>query len=598
MANPIIGGLGHVGLVSLFQTCSVAYDVFVRSAQNLGKDYYRISVLLGVERQKLRLWGQYLGISPSQQCRLLLAETIETQKTVVMMLESIKALLDDIRVIMIRYDVQIEEASQDGTDTTIDLNLEGLDLQDLRNCPAVKLAHTRRRETERSVKSSTSRLRKIKWALTDNAKLSKLVDDLRLINENLWVCLPANKWLALAKGLPSVVLPEIHDRSMLGKVELDAQESRTTKLLAACADLRRAALLSSNDLSPSFGEELRWLSTCVQPSKSLNSGDPKLANQRHIASVKGADDSTRSVILEWRYVDRDFSEEQKQVCRSRIKALAVLLSSSKSSELGLLKCIGFFKDDQPVIERYGLLLEVPSLQNQQPAQIPTSLDHQKNRLYSPHEYIDATTKTPPLLGDRFRIASALCNIVLQIHASNWLHKAICSSNVVFLDKTLESSNADDHMIQPFLVGFDFSRPDRLSADSLEEPRDDSGNTYRHPNLWPSQSAGQRPRFRKEYDIFSLGVVLLEIGNWKLADRSCASRDLESPEAWKAFLLKCTKPLGYRCGRIYQEVVETCFSGPFFESDIAGMQQEHGLDVLDIKRSFLFDVVYQLAKCYA
>lgn len=584
MADP----LGPVGLISLFQTCCAAYDVFVRSARNLGKDYYRISVFLGIERQKLRIWGQYLGISPSQQCRLLLAETVETQRTAVMMLESIKALLDDIRVIMVRYDVRIEQA--DSTDATIDINLDGLDLENLRNCPAVQIAQTRRRETERSVKSSTSTLRKIKWALTDSAKLSKLVDDLRLINENLWVCLPVTKWLPLATGLPSVILPEIHDQAMLRKVETDAQESQTTKLLAACSDLRRAAMVSENNLSPSFGEELRWSDTAVQLP-----GDPQLSNRRYITSVKGTNNIMRSVLVEWRYVERVFNEEQKEVIRSRIKALAVLLSSSKSSELGLLKCIGFFKDDQLVNERYGLMLEIPSLHNPYLSLTPTNPVSQQSQQCSLYQYIDTTST--PLLGDRFRIASALCNIVLQIHASNWLHKAICSSNVIFFEHNLQQSNTENRMTQPFLVGFDFSRPDRISAESLEQARDKS-NAYRHPNLWPSQSAGPRPRFHKEHDIFSLGVVLLEIGNWKLAEKSYKSQELESPEAWKVFLLKCTKQLGYRCGRIYQEVVETCLDGTFVENPVMENQQEPGVDVLDIKRSFLFDVVYQFARCFA
>lgn len=598
MADPVIGGLGLLGLVSLFQTCNTAYDVFVRSARNLGKDYYRISVLLEVERQKLRLWGQYLGISPSQQCRLLRAETLQTQTTVVMMLESIKALLDDIRVIMVRYDVRIVEVNQDSADTTIDINLRGLDVQDLRNCPAVRIAQTQRRETERSVRSSTSRLRKIKWALGDSTKLNKLVDDLRLINESLWVCLPVNKWLALAKGLPSVVLPEINDQAMLSEVESNAQQSQTTKLLAACSDLRRVALASGNDSSPSFGEELRWPSTCLQASTTLNAGDPNFSSRRNIAFVRGADGILRSVILEWRHVDRFFTEAQKQVIRSRIKALAVLLSSSMSSELGLLKCIGFFKDEQPVIERYALLLEVPSTQDQQVARIPMNPVSRESHPCTLYEYINATSKTPPLLGDRFRVASALCNIVLQIHASNWLHKAICSLNVLFLNQKPKPPNTDSPMTQPFLVGFDFSRPDRPSVESLEQPRDGGDNTYRHPILWTSESTEPRPRFRKEYDIFALGVVLMEIGNWKLADKSCAPHDLVSPEAWKIFLLKCTKLLGHRCGRIYQDVVETCLNGPFVESSEEEVELEAGMEVLDIKRSFLFDVVYQLAKCNA
>lgn len=593
MADLVLGGLGVASLISLFQTCNTAYDVFVRSARNLGKDYYRISVLLEVERQKLRLWGQYLGISPSQQCRLLRAETLETQQTVVMLLESVKALLDDIGVIMVRYDVQIVEASQDLNLTNMDISLKDTSLQELRDCPAVKLAQIKRQRTEHTVTSSTSRLGKIRWALSDSSKLTKLVHDLRLINEDLWVSLPVNKWLALARGLPSVILPEIHDQAMLNEVESNATGFQTTKLLAACSDLRRAALSSENGSNQSVGENLRLE---VHDVNILSSNAPEIPNGRCIASVINRNGNTNYGILEWRYVDRDLNFERKQIIRSRIKSLAVLLNSARSSEFGLMKCIGFFKDPTYDGERYGLLFEHPNPQaltlnvtrlqaNPQPV-LPRSLK----------QYISTTTRTPPYLGYRFRMASALANIVLQIHAANWLHKDIASSNIIFLPSISTEVEGGSGESQPCLIGFDFSRPDRHHTESIESPKSVNNGGYWHPALWPDH--GQKPRFRKEFDIFALGVVLLEIGNWKLARDQCSGRDLSRAQNWKGFLLKCAKLLGYRCGSIYQGVVENCLNGPFAENYATGDDLDPGLDVLDIKRSFLFDVVYQLAKCNA
>ena len=608
MADPVIGGLGRVSLISLFQTCTSAYDVFVRSARDLGKDYYRISVHLSIERQKLRLWGQYLGISQSQQCRLLQAETQQTQKTVVAMLEAIKTLLEEIRVIMYRYDSRIGETSgnQDpmGVDSSLelnpnDLNLEGVDIQ---SSPALHAARVTRRETETFVKSSTSRLRKIKWALGDSTKLNKLVEDLRLINENLWVALPVNKWLALAKGLPSLVLPDIIDSGMLREVENSARDGTTTELLNACADLRRVALVAEKREDPAFGEYLRWSSESVTEKKLFGETDERVTGPRAIASIQGQDGIARPVVIEWRFVDREFTEDQKQVIRSRIKALAVLLSSTKSAELGLLRCVGFFKDDHPFGEKYGLLLEIPRTEIQQPTLSP-QMSGPSSRATHPcslYEYINITSHAPPLLGDRFRIAATLCNILLQVHASNWLHKAIRPSNILFLDKNSDAPNAAVlRSTQPYLVGFDFSRPDHPTAESLEQPRDKSGNAYLHPALWTSRTGNTRPRFRKEFDIFALGVVLLEIGNWKLAERAnekSGGKHLANSQAWKAFLLENAKYLGYRCGKIYQDVVETCLNGPFVENSGMELEFEPGMDVLDIKRSFLFDVVYQLAKC--
>jgi len=294
-------------------------------------------------------------------------------------------------------------------------------------------------------------------------------------------------------------------------------------------------------------------------------------------------------------------EDHKKAVRSRIKALAVLLSSTKSAELGLLRCIGFFKDQHPFSEKYGLLLEIPRPQRQEPTLSPqvSGPGSQPIRPCSLYEYINLTSHAPPLLGDRFRIAVTLCNVLLQVHASNWLHKAIRPSNILFLDKPPDASNAAAlRLTQPYLVGFDFSRPDHPSAKSLSQPSDKSENVYLHPALWTSETRTSRPRFRKEFDIFALGVVLLEIGNWRLAEianEKAGGSHLSNPQAWKAFLLENTKYLGYRCGEIYQ-VVETYLNGPFAENSGMELEFEPGIDVLDIKRSFLFDVVYQLAKC--
>ena len=99
----IIGGIGLASLLSLFQTCNRAYDFFIRSANDIGKDAHllgvHLEVDLEVERRRLQLWGRHLGISQAQGCQLLLRESYETQKFVVARLDAIKLLLDDIDVI-------------------------------------------------------------------------------------------------------------------------------------------------------------------------------------------------------------------------------------------------------------------------------------------------------------------------------------------------------------------------------------------------------------------------------------------------------------------------------------------------------------------
>jgi len=207
------------------------------------------------------------------------------------MLEAIKTLLEEIRVIMIRYDSRIVGTSGDrdlvAVDSNLELNLNELNLEgiDVQSSPALHAAQVTRQETEMFVKMWTSRLRKIKWALGDSAKLNKLVEHLRLINENLWITLPVNKWLALAKGLPSLVLPDIIDSGTLAEVENRARDGKTTELLTACADLRRLSLVAQKREDPDFGENLRWSSGCVKEKKVFGETDERVTGTRAIASI-------------------------------------------------------------------------------------------------------------------------------------------------------------------------------------------------------------------------------------------------------------------------------------------------------------------------
>ena len=360
-----------------------------------------------------------------------------------------------------------------------------------------------------------------------------------------------------------------------------------------------------NESSPSFANELLLSSTSVTDLVSFKSGDTKKAGQnRFIASVARADGSNEPVILEWRYVDRSLNFNDMETIRSRIKTLAVVLSSERSADFGLLRCIGHFKDTKYLaeksIERYGLLfrpLAMSRLPQPSNAALLTSIS---SRPYSLHEYINGTT-TPPFLGDRFQIATALCNIILQLHASDWLHKAVSSSNVLFSLSPTYSSSSDLDPSHPFLLGFDFSRPDRPTTPSLENPLDRSSNDYRHPSLWLSDTSPTSPRFRKQYNIYALGVVLLEIGNWSLIGAQPDKyRDSRKPQVWQNRLLLCAESLGSRCGKIYQEVVETCLMGRVVEHDSVGQSTRMSeFEAEDFPQaSFLFDVVYKLGRCFA
>jgi hypothetical protein len=75
------------------------------------------------------------------------------------------------------------------------------------------------------------------------------------------------------------------------------------------------------------------------------------------------------------------------------------------------------------------------------------------------------------------------------------------------------------------------------------------------------------RYCKAYDIYSLGIILLEIAAWKPIKIFHERHAGESPHAFRRILLdkyvpKIVKEVGLR----YQQVVQRCLSG-YFDSDI-------------------------------
>ena len=170
-----------------------------------------------------------------------------------------------------------------------------------------------------------------------------------------------------------------------------------------------------------------------------------------------------------------------------VQDLASILAKVDPSRFGLLSCYGAMKHhrEDHVPSGYDLLFNAPS-----EVTGPRSL---RDIL------LDTPSETP--LNERIEIASGLARAVLFLHASCFLHKSIRPENVLIF------SNGQAKLGKPYLVGFEKFR---LSTTMTHRLGDDlwEKNLYRHP-----LRQGVRPQedFVMQHDVYSLGVVLLEIG---------------------------------------------------------------------------------------
>ncbi|KAI8161498.1 hypothetical protein K4K49_001745 [Colletotrichum sp. SAR 10_70] len=173
------------------------------------------------------------------------------------------------------------------------------------------------------------------------------------------------------------------------------------------------------------------------------------------------------------------------------------------------------------------------------------------------------------LRQRFFVAQTMAQAIGAFHADGWLHKSIRSHAVKFF--FLPDSHKCD-FANPYLTDFEFSRPlggvTRLAPQAIDLDYD----VYRHPDRHGLPGTS----FSKTHDIYSLGVVLIEIGLWETARYihdgviECERRGDPSLECLKpqeikdAFLQDATDRLDHRMGKSYREAVIECLDGDWDE----------------------------------
>jgi serine/threonine protein kinase len=280
------------------------------------------------------------------------------------------------------------------------------------------------------------------------------------------------------------------------------------------------------------------------------------------------------VIVEWKHFDRDAADHVRLSQLNRLDALARLLHlSCKPEALRVPNCLGYFCDDWH--PRVGLLFEYTG--GSAPQASPSFL--------SLHDLL-LTSKSVPFLGDRFRLALDLSLSLCLLHTSGWLHKGIRSDNIVFIqDSQPDNDDSPPSLRHPLVLGFEYSRQDNPFAETdLVVSASDVHKLYRHPK----SITASRDRYCRAFDIYSLGIVLLEIGFWRPISEF--RTEGQSLEVFKEDLTDFYVPnLGAKTGKIYMEAVRSCLTGELADVDTNDIGSQRG---------FYWEVVRELARLVA
>lgn len=298
-----------------------------------------------------------------------------------------------------------------------------------------------------------------------------------------------------------------------------------------------------------------------------------MSANRSIGLLRGSDALDQRVWVEWRYLDGELSAPNREMFSNRIEALGAMLSAVTEPDLRIPPCLGIFNDEDYATS--------PATPGQTRTGFTYSIPDQYDPMGNPITLRDiiANHKSAPLLGDRFKLVYTLAISLSLLHASNWLHKAFRSDNILFFHKKTKPRPPYPSIIEPYITGFEYARPYEAESIGYRPTGNDELDYYYHPAVVHG--------FSKVLDLYSFDVVLFEIAWWRpLNTKIIQIEELMTLENCRKVLLDNIDHLSSMMGEIYRDVVRTCL-----ECDFAGDDEQ-------LAHAVFTNIVRELGMCKA
>ncbi|KAJ9648633.1 hypothetical protein H2199_001488 [Coniosporium tulheliwenetii] len=462
----------------IFAGCVKGFQLLSR-AHHLGKDAELLVCILWLEEYRLMLWAEKSGLIDDNLDRRLNEEVIKTT------LSELRSLLNDTEKLKKRYKLDVRDGDIP-KDAVAPAGPSAEALRFLDNEMIVKEQGRilRRAKFEQKENAFPKRLW---WAAMDRKGFEKLIEHIATLVQRLF------DFLSIAAQEDTQQSLHLVQLSLLSIVErLDDMKLVTERVqravvpdetLTTVAALRALQIDLSN---PSASQELR---------------PAPMANKRLLQSIKDLEPARIGAIALYegvpvyverkRYTGSNVSGANAVTISIRVQSLSRLLNIPKAPSFRSLHCIGYFQDS--LNSEYDFVFDRPlnSRENIPPRSLLSLLKS---------SYIPSQTQ-------RLRLATELATTLLHLHAGGWLHKGLRSDNILFFPA---SSDAPRTLDEPYIMGYEYARHDKPGELSEKPSQNPAHDVYRHPRAQGPVS----DNYKKAFDIYSLGIILVEIAQWR------------------------------------------------------------------------------------
>ncbi len=582
----------------------------IMTAKDMPKDHIHLNLRLRLEQQRLLSWSETCGLldyDAESSEKVLESNAFGLHRsTVLELLVQMKVLFEDFEKLQTRYK-RLETVRGDAAEPPPAYQQsEELDAEMDAAEALVPLSLKRRKFINKAIKAfkATSKegTKRLKWAAFDQSGFEQLLQRFSSLNDSITALLDMrlqDEIYSATLDTNRAVLQMHHDMADLTSLvkatlvltmekqglnvhasqPLPAKEKNNLSGLELLAQLARFKAFNESietekpldkatveilELGNPSAEKVAMEidRSCIFASAPSN----QTPQTRCEAIYKPWKVSAQRVWIEWK--DYSFARGDSRpapLVVARAQKLAALLHHRpKPKHFRVPHCLGYFDnathnrcedDDSSPVEddneyRIGFVFQKP--EDVMPETPPVSL----------LELLQNEEK--PRVTERVALAKAIANCILYLHSVNWLHKGLRSHNIVFF-RTDECNKIE--YSKPYISGFDFARPAR-PGEQTELPKDNiEYNLYRHPS---TQNAGIGPResYRKSFDIYSLGVILVELAHWAPIDtildieiRNAKPRPRIAAGVRERLLdARQMAATGANMGEIYERLVTKCLAG--------------------------------------
>jgi hypothetical protein len=550
----------------------------ISSAKNLAPEYKYLTIRLRLEQQRLCNWGAEVGlqryIDGNVDADADHLDMLGLNKEIIIdTIFQIQMLATDFIECQKKFGVLVPD---DFKQTGQEPMGENLNDSSLTIFPDIMDFLKKQRHVSPLIKSLPKRL---KWAAFYREKYEGLIDRLRGFNDVLIDLVDSNARIAICRSTRETNTTILHlhsridDLLQLFRALLPENSAGVPVTPAATSpydsnlytqqkrDLAGLAYFKAVNISiesnfhltfagPRAEERCAWGMKLARSDIHL-SNDLESTDDRCEADYELGDGQSRQrVWVEWREYD-PLMQAQTTLHPSRVDKLVSLLSDvHKPNLLCVPHCIGYFDDPRCKENNYrtgrlGFVFEKPSPVSASPVSL-RSLIMLRNK---------------PLLTDRIAIAKAIANCLMSLHSVNWLHKGLRSQNILFFPKdgsTVEYSC-------PYLSGFGYARPAFREDMTEMMSQNPEADMYRHPRTHGLGPWEGRQGFKRTFDVYSLGVVLVEIATWQVIETVL---EIEDPQSLSASALKDIQSrllgenrhlesIGANAGAKFRRATESC-----------------------------------------